>query len=254
MLRWRIREVQPSRGYRHAWQHTDDGAGGELVPYQECGQQPEPYPSDDPAVVGSKPPMPAHGKYTDDEVRKILDRALRGEPDRGLSHDELVAIASEVGVSRESIDVAARQLRLEGESEQGRQQVLRRRRGHLASHAFTFALVNACLFAINYLTTPGQWWVLFPVFSWGLALIFHARFALSRGVSARALLKEQRRAAKEERYGHLAEHRELAAPKRVAAASRPRIDATAAATESDAAPESPAELDAPTATSDRRRE
>ena len=44
--------------------------------------------------------MPANGKYSDEEVRKILDRALRGDPERGVSHDELVAIASEVGVSR----------------------------------------------------------------------------------------------------------------------------------------------------------
>ena len=118
--------------------------------------------------------MPTNGKYSDEEVRQILDRALRSEPDRGVSHDELVAIASEVGVSRASIDAAARQLRLDGESGQGRRQVLRRRRKHLATHAVAFALVNAFLFVINYLTTPGQWWVLFPVFGWGLALIFHA--------------------------------------------------------------------------------
>jgi hypothetical protein len=206
--------------------------------------------------------MPANGKYTDEEVRKILDRALRGEPDRGVSHDELVAIASEVGVSRESIDAAARQLRVEAESEQGRQQVLRRRRRHLASHALTFVLVNAFLFAINYLTTPGQWWVLFPVFSWGLALIFHARFALSREVSARALLKEQRRAAHEERYDDLAEQMELAAvaelmppsTKLESPAPRTRIDATPAASESDAEPEPHAELGAPTAEAGRRRE
>jgi hypothetical protein len=206
--------------------------------------------------------MPTNGKYTDEEVRKILDRALRGEPDRGVSHDELVAIASEVGVSRESIDVAARQLHLEGESERARQQVFRRRRGRLASHASTFALVNAFLFAVNYLTTPGQWWVLFPVFSWGLALIFHARFALSREVSARALLKEQRRAAHEERYDDLAEQMELAALAELnphstnadSPARRTRIDATAAASESHAGPEPQAELGAPTAEGGRRRE
>ncbi len=206
--------------------------------------------------------MPANGKYTDEEVRKILDRALRSEPDRGVSHDELVAIASEVGVSRESIDAAARQLHLEGESEQGRQQVLRRRRGRLASHASTFALVNAFLFAVNYLTTPGQWWVLFPVFSWGLALIFHARFALSRAVSARALLKERRRAAHEERYDDLAEQMELATLAELSPdstntespARRTRIGATPAASESDAEPEPQAKLGVPTAEVGRRHE
>lgn len=206
--------------------------------------------------------MPANSKYTDEEARKIIDRALRGDPDRGVSHDELVAIASEVGVSRESIDAAARQLQLEGESEQGRRQVLRRRRGRFASHAFTFALVNAFLFVINYLTTPGQWWVLFPVFAWGLALIFHARFALSREVSARALLKEQRRAAHDKRYDDLAEHMETAALAKLSPRStnadspapRTRIDATPSASESDAQPELPAELEASPTEVGRRRE
>jgi hypothetical protein len=206
--------------------------------------------------------MAADGKYTDEEVRKILDIALRSEPDRGVSHDELVAIASEVGVAREAIDAAARQLQSERGSQQGRRQVLRRRRARLASHAFAFALVNAFLFAINYLTTPGQWWVVFPVFSWGLGLLFHARFALSREVSARALLKEQRRAAHEQCYEDMAEKLELAAlaklnPRSAKADSRAprvRIDAPSAASESEANPELEAEDEAPTAETARRRE
>jgi len=205
--------------------------------------------------------MPSQGKYTDEQVRAILDRALRGKPDRGMSHDELVEIASEVGVSRESIETAARELHLEGEREQSRRQVLRRRRGQLASHAFTFAVVNAFLFAVNYLTTPGQWWVLFPVFIWGLALIFHARFALSREVSVRALLKEQRRAAREELHG-LPERNDLAAPKQSSSRStnahgpapRARIAETPAASESEAEPEPQAELEGSTADVGRRRD
>ena len=134
--------------------------------------------------------MPTNRSYTDREVRAILARALRGEPDRGVSHDELVSIASEVGVSREAIDLAARELHLEAERARGRERVLRRRRRRWASHAFLFLLVNGLLFAVNALTTPGEWWVLFPVFIWGVALILHGWFALSRQVSTRALLKE----------------------------------------------------------------
>jgi hypothetical protein len=203
--------------------------------------------------------MPSQGKYTDEQVRAILDRALRAEPDHGMSHDELVAIASQVGVSPESIETAARELHLEAEREQSRRQVLRRRRGQLASHAFTFAAVNAFLFAVNYLTTPGQWWVLFPVFIWGLVLIFHARFALSHEVSVRALLKEQRRAAREERHA-LAERNDLAAPKQSGSRSmnahgpHARVAETPAASESEAEPEPQAELEGSTADVGRRRD
>jgi hypothetical protein len=53
--------------------------------------------------------------------------------------------------------------------------------------------VNVFLFAINFLTSPGQWWVLFSILTWGLALLFHARAALSKHVSERALRREKKR-------------------------------------------------------------
>jgi hypothetical protein len=196
--------------------------------------------------------MPTQGKYTDEEVRKILDIALRGEPDRGVTHDELVAIASEVGVSREAIDAAARQVQRDGGSEAVRRHILRKRRGHLVSHAFVFAVVNAFLFVVNYLSTPGQWWVLFPVFIWGLVLTFHARFALSREVSAKALLEQQRRAALEKRHADWIERTELAAleessrsPNAQSATPRTRIAAIPPLSESDAATEPQAETEIP---------
>lgn len=86
----------------------------------------------------------------------VPDRALYSEPERGVS-----------------------QLN----SEQASQQVLRRRRRHLTLHACSFGFVVAYLFASN--TTAGQWWVLLPVFSWGLALTFHGRFVFSREFAAR---------------------------------------------------------------------
>ncbi len=63
----------------------------------------------------------------------------------------------------------------------------------LAAHAFVYLAVNALLFAVNFLTTPGQWWVLFPVFFWGLGLLLHLGFGLSSGVSERRLTREKRR-------------------------------------------------------------
>jgi 2TM domain len=56
-----------------------------------------------------------------------------------------------------------------------------------------FALVNGLLFTVNYLTTPGEWWVLFSVFFWGLALAVHAGVTFATGVSARALERERRK-------------------------------------------------------------
>jgi len=132
-------------------------------------------------------------KYDDAEVRDIIDRALRTDGGRDLNHEQLVAIGSEVGISREAMERAAREVEASREVTSAETRVVARRRRWFASHAWSYLLVNAFLFAINFLTTPGEWWVLFPVLGWGLALSLHARFALPRHVSERALARERKR-------------------------------------------------------------
>ncbi len=41
------------------------------------------------------------------------------------------------------------------------------------SHVFTYISVISVLFLINLLTFSGFFWVLFPVFGWGIAVILH---------------------------------------------------------------------------------
>lgn len=139
--------------------------------------------------------------YTDDDVHAIIDRALKSERDRDLTHEQLVSIASEVGISREAIDAAAVEIQTERVRTEAKRHVIRRRRRLLASHIWTFVAINGFLFAINYLSTPGEWWVLFPLMIWGLALAFHLRFGLSRQVSPPALKHELARMRPEGRAG-----------------------------------------------------
>jgi hypothetical protein len=143
--------------------------------------------------------MAKDGDYSEDEVRAIIDHALRTDLGRDVSHDELVAVAAEVGISREAIDVAAREIRANRQLEEVKQRVIQRRRRHLASHLSTYAIVNLFLFAINFLTSPGQWWFVFPLLGWGLGMIFHVRAGLSRDVSQRELARERKRLQAERR-------------------------------------------------------
>lgn len=41
-------------------------------------------------------------------------------------------------------------------------------------HLAAYIGVNALLGLINLMTTPGAWWVLWPVMGWGFALLIHA--------------------------------------------------------------------------------
>jgi len=135
-------------------------------------------------------------QYSDEEVRAILDRALEaggtsGVP--GISHAELLAIGEQVGLSPEAMTRAADRAREDLLDQAARKAIRSRRRRWLAAHAAMFALINGLLFAVNAATTPGEWWVLFPVFFWGLALALHAGLALGVAPSPRALSRERRR-------------------------------------------------------------
>jgi hypothetical protein len=131
--------------------------------------------------------------YKDDEVRAIIDRALKKQPDGGVTHEELLAIGAGVGLSRAALESAALELQEARLNEAATQRVVSERRRGVAAHAFVFAAVNGFLFLINRLTTPGEWWVLFPVLAWGLGLLLHAGFSLSSTVSPARLRWERSR-------------------------------------------------------------
>jgi len=136
-------------------------------------------------------------KYSDAEVRAIIDRALSRDSSQasGLSHADLLAVGEQVGVPAEVMARAAEAVRAERVSRSASEAVTARRRRWLVAHAAVFAVINGLLFAVNAATTPGQWWVLFPVFFWGLALLLHAGLAFGVAPSSRALERERRRLA-----------------------------------------------------------
>lgn len=114
--------------------------------------------------------------YSDDEIKEIIEHALAhgGGSATRISRQELLAIGEQVGIPASAMAVSAdevlqkRAQRTQHESKQAG------RRRWLKAHALLFAVVNLLLFGVNFASTPGEWWVLFPVFFWGLALAAHA--------------------------------------------------------------------------------
>lgn len=41
------------------------------------------------------------------------------------------------------------------------------------AHLMAYAIVNAGLALINLVTTPGDWWVQWPLLGWGIGLLAH---------------------------------------------------------------------------------
>lgn len=136
-------------------------------------------------------------KYSDEEVRAIIDRALARDSSEagGLSHADLLAVGEQVGVPAASMARAAQAVRAERLDRDAAAAIVGKRRRWLAAHAAVFAVINGLLLAVNAATTPGQWWVLFPVFFWGLGLLLHAGLTFGVAPSPRAIDRERRRLA-----------------------------------------------------------
>lgn len=47
------------------------------------------------------------------------------------------------------------------------------------SHLRTYLIVNSIFFILNWTTSPGDWWVLYPVIGWGFCLTINALDTLS---------------------------------------------------------------------------
>jgi hypothetical protein len=144
--------------------------------------------------------MARPAQYTDDDIKAIIGRALESPTGSsgGTTHADLLAIAEQVGISPAAIERAANEVlesRLDAEAD-GRIRATRKR--WLGLHGLVFALINALLFSVNALTTPGEWWVLFSVFFWGLALAVHGGLALGVGISPKRRRRERARIGAEQ--------------------------------------------------------
>lgn len=159
---------------------------------------------------------PKARSYDESEVRAILDRALRntdGAPSgTDLSHEQLIELGAEVGLSRERIERAALEVAESNSNARLETRIIARRRRWLGHHLSLFIGVNGLLFLINFLTTPGQWWFLFALFSMLLPLAVHARLGLSKHVSERALRREAARHAQRLRGAASPSDRRLRVP------------------------------------------
>jgi hypothetical protein len=139
--------------------------------------------------------MPDQRRYSDEDIQAIIQRALeqQGGANADLTHGDLLGIGEQIGVSADSLERAARDVLDERRKSQATQRVTSARKRWLAAHAAVFAVINALLFTVNALTTPGEWWFLFSAVFWGLALSGHAAFALGAGVSSKRKERERAR-------------------------------------------------------------
>ncbi|MTJ50407.1 2TM domain-containing protein [Dolichospermum sp. UHCC 0259] len=111
--------------------------------------------------------------YNSEEMQQILEVAFRQKQKGEYTREQIIEIASELGVSLESLQ-AAEQKWLKNNVEVKKEQMSNsQQRKGFKSHLFTFLAINGFLVILNLVVSPGYFWAIYPMLGWGLGLLLH---------------------------------------------------------------------------------
>lgn len=142
-------------------------------------------------------------RFSDDEVREILQRAIDRNANHGGSTGsaELMEIAAELGVSQDDVSAAIAEVTQGRELQREVAAIQEERRHSLRSSVATWFLVCSMLLLVDWMTGPG-WWVMWPCAIWGFILVLLARrayFPNRRKLEYKARSRLGRRLKRQER-------------------------------------------------------
>ena len=134
-------------------------------------------------------------QYDDNEISRIIRRALKLSDAHKISHEDLMDTARQIGLDPQIVEIAIKEEQREFKQQRIRRAVKRRRKAGFQWHLWSYLIVNAALILINRLT-PGPWWFHWSVLGWGIGLAFHfkAVYFSGRGYHGRGLKSYSERA------------------------------------------------------------
>lgn len=150
-------------------------------------------------------------RYSAEEVKAILERAIarRQGDSAGVTHDDLLATAQELGIEERDLLEAIHEHEETWVVEDARLRWKEQRKRKFFEHLRTYLIINALL-AVFDLTFSGGTWFFWPLFGWGIGLVMDASEAfhpkekdVERGAQ-RLLRREQKERRKDEnrQYWH----------------------------------------------------
>ncbi|MCC5629639.1 2TM domain-containing protein [Nostoc sphaeroides CHAB 2801] len=111
--------------------------------------------------------------YDSEDVQKILQIALARKQEGGFSREQLIEMASDLGISSDILEATENKWLAQEEEERLRRTFNTFRRRAFKAHLVSFVAVNSFLILLNLITSPSYFWAIFPVLGWGLGLFFH---------------------------------------------------------------------------------
>ena len=131
-------------------------------------------------------------QYDTDSVSRIIRRALKLKQAHGISYQDLVDTAKEIGLDPHPVETAIELEQQATAKEKIRALRRKRRKVGFYSHLWSYLAVNIALLLINNFT-PGPWWFQWSVLGWGIGLAFHFKAIY---------FPQAKRFAKKRRSGH----------------------------------------------------
>lgn len=111
--------------------------------------------------------------YDSEDVQKILQIALTRKYEGEFSREQLIEMASELGISSAILEQTEQKWLIQQEEESSQRTFNTFRRRAFWAHFVSFLAVNLFLILLNLITSPSYFWAIFPVLGWGLGLFFH---------------------------------------------------------------------------------
>ncbi len=114
---------------------------------------------------------PSH-HYTNDEVSRIIRRALKIKNEDSISHEDLIETARDLELDPQVVETAIKQEREEFNRKRTRKARLNRRKAGFYRHLSIYLVVNIVLLLID-MSTPGPGWFHWSVVGWGTGVACH---------------------------------------------------------------------------------
>jgi hypothetical protein len=112
--------------------------------------------------------------YNSEEMQQILEVAFARQQQGEFTREQIIEIASELGLSSASLQAAEQEWLLKEVEVKKQQTSKAQQRKEFKSHLMTFIAVNGFLIVLNLFVTPSYFWAIFPLLGWGLGLFLHA--------------------------------------------------------------------------------
>ena len=111
-------------------------------------------------------------QFDDDQVTRIIRRALKLSDAHRISYAELMDTARQIGLDPQDVEVAIKEEQRASKKQRIRSGIIRRRKAGFQRHLWAYLIVNVALILTNKLT-PGPWWSHWSIMGWGIGLAFH---------------------------------------------------------------------------------